>query len=184
MLVSPYRGGTLQARGPAEGLGHTAPLLDRYRGVMLQLTSTTGEDLEEVTEFLRIADLTLSGLDSPSVQLWTARDAESGRIVASTGYERSDDNQHVLIRSVAVDPTLRGHGVGLELARFALDRAAESGADRAWLFSRRSGPFWEKVGFTSADRNELALALGSTHQVRLFSETGQLQREVAWSRLL
>ena len=151
---------------------------------MLDLTLTMPQDLDEVTAFLQIADLTLSGLDSPTVRLWTARDAETGRIVASTGYERSDDNEHVLIRSVAVDPALRGLGMGLRLARFALDRAAESGATRAWLFSRRSGPFWQKVGFDSADRNELAIALKSTHQVRLFTETGQLQREVAWSRLL
>ena len=89
---------------------------------MLPLTPSTPRDLQAVTEFLRVADLTLSGLDSPSVQLWTARDTDNGRIVASTGYERSDDNHHVLIRSVAVDPALRGHGVGLELARFALDR--------------------------------------------------------------
>ena len=151
---------------------------------MLHLTPTTPQDLDEVTEFLRLADLTLSGLNSPSVRLWTSRDAETGRIVASTGYERSDDNHHVLIRSVAVDPALRGRGKGLELARFALDRADESGATRAWLFSRRSGPFWHKVGFVSVDRNELAIALASTHQVRLFTESGQLQREVAWSRLL
>jgi len=151
---------------------------------MLDLRLTTPPDLDEVTAFLRVADLTLSGLDSPTVRLWTARDAETGRIVASTGYERSEDNKHVLIRSVAVDPALRGLGMGLQLARFALDRATESGATRAWLFSRRSGPFWQKVGFDSADRNELAIALKSTHQVRLFSETGQLQREVAWSRLL
>lgn len=151
---------------------------------MLPLTPVTPQDLAEVTEFLRIADLTPSGLDSPSVRLWAARDALSGRIFASTGYECSDDNRDVLIRSVAVDPALRGSGIGLELARFALDRAAESGADRAWLFSQRSGPFWQRVGFASADKNELALALASTHQVRLFTETGQLQREVAWSRLL
>lgn len=151
---------------------------------MLDLTLTTPQDLDEVTAFLRVADLTLSGLDSPTVHLWTARDAATGRIVASTGYERSDDHEHVLIRSVAVDPALRGLGMGLQLARYSLDRAAESGATRAWLFSRRSGPFWQKVGFDSADRSELAIALKSTHQVRLFSETGQLQREVAWSRLL
>ncbi|TFD60981.1 GNAT family N-acetyltransferase [Cryobacterium suzukii] len=151
---------------------------------MLHLTLTTPQDLDAVTAFLRVADLTLSGLDSPTVRLWTARDAETGRIVASTGYERSDDNEHVLIRSVAVAPALRGLGVGLQLARFALDRAAESGATRAWLFSRRSGPFWQKVGFVSADRSELAIALASTHQVQLFTESGQLQREVAWSRLL
>ena len=75
---------------------------------MLDLTLTTPQDLDEVTAFLRVADLTLSGLDFPTVRLWTARDAETGRIVASTGYERSDDNEHVLIRSVAVDPARSG----------------------------------------------------------------------------
>lgn len=150
----------------------------------LHLTATIPQDLEEVTEFLRVADLTLSGLDSPSVRLWIARDADSGRIYACTGFERSEDGHHVLIRSVAVDPSRRDRALGLELARLALQRAAEMGAERAWLFSRRSGPFWQKVGFASADRNDLVEALASTHQVRLFTETGQTEREVAWSRLL
>ncbi|WP_233205646.1 GNAT family N-acetyltransferase [Cryobacterium sp. Y82] len=94
---------------------------------VLHLTLTTPPDLDTVTAFPRVADLTLSGLDSPTLRLWTARDATTGRI-ASTGYERSEVKQHVLIRSVAVAPALQGLGGGLQLARFALDRAAESGA--------------------------------------------------------
>ncbi|MDT9627884.1 hypothetical protein RTF48_24940, partial [Escherichia coli] len=58
------------------------------------------------------------------------------------------------------------------------------GAMRAWLFSRRSGSFWQSLGFESADRDELAEALADTHQVRLFQQTGQLGCEVAWSRSL
>jgi hypothetical protein len=65
-----------------------------------------------------------------------------------------------------------------------MDQAWVAGATRAWLFSRRSGPFWEKLGFIGADRDELAQALPHAHQVRLFVKTGQLQREVAWSRTL
>ena len=151
---------------------------------MLQLTRVVPADVAELTDFLRIADLTLSGLDSAAVRLWAARDTDSGSIVGSTGYESSPDNRHVLIRSVAVDPARRGLGWGLELARFAIDRAAAAGADHAWLFSRRSGPFWQRLGFVPADRDELAVALAATHQVRLFTETGQLHREVAWSRPL
>lgn len=151
---------------------------------MLQLAPTTSRDLGELTEFLRGVDLTLSGLDSPAVRLWIARDAATGCIVASTGFECSDDGSQVLIRSVAVDPSRRGHGTGLELAGFALDRAAEAGAERAWLFSRRSGEFWQRMGFTPASTGDLSAALASTHQVRHFAETGQLAREVAWSRLL
>ncbi|WP_083360671.1 GNAT family N-acetyltransferase [Arthrobacter alpinus] len=86
------------------------------------------------------------------------------------------------MRSVAVDPELRGEGIGLELAQFAMDGAVDAGANQAWLFSRRSGPFWQKTGFTSAGTKALAVALASIQQVQLFTETGQLGREVAWSR--
>lgn len=140
-------------------------------------------DVEALTAFLSDVDLTLSGLDAPSVRLWIERD-ESGAIVGSTGYEISSDGRHVLIRSVAVSATQRSRGRGSALASFALERAVEEGAMRAWLFSRRSGQFWQSLGFEPADRDELAGALADTHQVRLFQQTGQLGREVAWSRPL
>ncbi|WP_338104501.1 GNAT family N-acetyltransferase, partial [Rathayibacter iranicus] len=135
-------------------------------------------DVDEVRGFLRAADLTLAGLDSPTVRLWLERNGD-GHVVGSTGWESSADGRHALIRSVAV--ARRGTGVGTRLARHALADAAASGARRAWLFSRRSGPFWQSLGFTPADRDELAAALADTHQVRLFAETGQLAREIAWS---
>lgn len=118
------------------------------------------------------------------MHLWILRDATTDRIFATTGFESSEDGLHALIQSVAVAPELRGGGIGLELAQFAMDRAVEAGAKQAWLFSRRSGPFWQKAGFSSADTKDLAVALASTHQVQLFAETGQLEREVAWSRQL
>lgn len=151
---------------------------------MINLGPAADLDMADISAFLRIADLTLSGLDSPTVHLWIARDEITGRIFATTGYESSEDGRHALIRSVAVDPGLRGAGIGLQLAQFAIERAVEAGARQAWLFSRRSGPFWQKAGFSSATVKDLANALAATHQVQLFTETGQLEREVAWSRQL
>lgn len=141
------------------------------------------DDVSDLREFLTRADLTLSGLDAPTVRLWLLRDP-NGLVQGSTGYEVSDSGHDVLIRSVAVDAAARANGLGLRLAQFALDEAARSGARRAWLFSRRSGPFWQRLGFTPANRDDLAATLSNTHQVQLFAETGQLQREVAWSRPL
>ena len=46
------------------------------------------------------------------------------------------------------------------------------------------GPVLAGPGFVRADRADLAAALGDTHQVRLFVRSGQLDREVAWSRPL
>lgn len=140
-------------------------------------------DVEALTAFLSAADLTLSGLDEPGVRLWLERD-EQGEVVGSTGYEISADGRHALIRSVAVSPSQRSRGRGSALARFAFERALMEGATTAWLFSRRSGPFWQSLGFEPADRDELVGALANTHQVRMFQQTGQLAQEVAWSRPL
>lgn len=146
----------------------------------LSLTSSSADAAAELTEFLREVDLTLSGLDEPSVRLWVERDAD-GRIVGSTGYELSADGRAALIRSVAVDPRQRAVGRGSALARFALSQARAEGATSAWLFSRRSGGFWQTLGFAPADREELAALFAETHQVRMFQETGRLGVEVAWS---
>lgn len=176
------------ADGPLEAIVSTPgrdPALGQSPDVLarMDLHPRTAADAQALTAFLREVDLTLSGLDEPTVRLWTQRDAD-GAIVASTGYEMSADGRHALIRSVAVSPAHRSRGRGSALARFALEAAAEEGARNAWLFSRRSGPFWQGLGFAPADRDDLADALAHTHQVRLFRETGQLGQEVAWSRPL
>ncbi|HEY3686343.1 MAG TPA: GNAT family N-acetyltransferase [Streptosporangiaceae bacterium] len=147
------------------------------------MTPLAPADVPDLTDFLTRSDLTLSGLDAPTTRLWLLRDAD-GTVRGSTGYELAEDGQNALIRSVAVDPTLRGRGQGLNLARFALAQASAEGATHAWLFSTRSGPFWQRLGFTPADRSQLAKLLATTHQVRHFHQTGQLDREIAWSRPL
>ena len=140
-------------------------------------------DTDQLRRFLREVDLTLAGLEDPTVHLWIERD-ESGNVIGTTGFELSEDCKHALIRSVAVSPPQRVRGAGSRLARYAMDQARGAGATQAWLFSRRSGAFWQKLGFSRADRDELVQVLPHAHQVRLFVQTGQLQREVAWSRTL
>jgi N-acetylglutamate synthase-like GNAT family acetyltransferase len=134
-------------------------------------------------EFLAEADLTTSGLDAPGARYWVIRD-ERGAVVGSTGFELSPTASDALIRSVAVASDARAAGLGTELARFAIEAARASGAARAWLFSRRSGPFWQKLGFERVPTQSLAESLGGTAQVALFTKTGQLEREVGWVRTL
>ena len=145
------------------------------------LSSVTPSDVDDVRAFLAEADLTLAGLDAEGVRLWVDR-SDDGEVVGSTGFELSRDGKEALIRSVAVAGARRAGGEGTRLAQFAIAEAAAVGATRAWLFSRRSGPFWQKLGFVPADRHELAAVLPEAEQVRLFIESGQLEREVAWAR--
>lgn len=145
------------------------------------LVPARAADVPDVAAFLRAADLTLAGLDRADVHLWVARD-ESGRVAASAGFELSADGEHALVRSTAVRQDRRGRGEGLAVADFAVGRARDAGARHAWLFSRRSGPFWQRLGFERATTEELAGVLADATQVRLFRRTGQLDREVAWHR--
>jgi N-acetylglutamate synthase-like GNAT family acetyltransferase len=138
-------------------------------------------DAFELTEFLLAADLTVSGIGEPDLHLWIDLDPD-GRIIGSTGFELA--GEHALLRSVAVAAPLRGTGRGTELARFALDQAAALGATRAWLFSRQSGPFWQRLGFEPAEIPDVASALDVTYQVQAFVASGQLRYETAWSRPL
>ena len=140
-------------------------------------------DIPELMALLHRADLTSSGLGDPTVRLWLLRDTE-GRMQAAGGYELSKDGGHALIRSVAVDVARRGEGLGRWIAGAVLDRAVEEGARHAWLFSRRCGAFWRRIGFQPADRGALTGVFADSHQVRLFRSTGQLQEEVAWWRSL
>jgi N-acetylglutamate synthase-like GNAT family acetyltransferase len=147
------------------------------------LRPLTPADVPDLIRFLARADLTGSGLRDPAVRLWVLRDA-TGQVQGSAGYELSEDGRQALIRSVAVDASRRGEGLGLRLAGFTLERAAEEGARSAWLFSRHRGAFWRRLGFEPADRDALARVLAGTHQVRLFQRNGQMQHEVAWRRSL
>ena len=149
--------------------------------VTLSLIPAQPADSSDLAAFLARVDLTTVGLDDPASRIWLQLDAD-GRIEATTGFEIAGTD--ALIRSVAVHPSLRGTRLGTTLALFALDRAADAGATRAWLFSRRSGPFWLRLGFEPADRDELASALAETHQVKAFTASGQFVHEVAYSRPL
>jgi N-acetylglutamate synthase-like GNAT family acetyltransferase len=150
---------------------------------MMSFAPVSLNDVDELRGFLRDVDLTLASPDERAINIWVERDAV-GEIVGSTGFELSNDRKHALIRSLAVAPQHRAAGAGSRLAHHAMAHAYAMGATRAWLFSRRSGPFWQQLGFTSADKHKLAAALPESHQVRLFVETGQLEREIAWSRSL
>lgn len=150
----------------------------------MELRPVTPVDVGDLTAFLRAVDLTVSGVESPTVRIWIARHPECGSIYASTGFELSTDGQHALIRSVAVDLQSRRSGLGTELAEHAISQASKDGARHAWLFSRRSGPFWQRLGFRATSTTHVAIALADTEQVKLFTRTGQLRNEAAWHRPL
>ncbi len=58
------------------------------------------------------------------------------------------------IRSVAVDPTRTGHGIGRRMVEFLLDESARLDLDRVFLLTRAPA-FFERCGFRTIDPDDL-----------------------------
>jgi N-acetylglutamate synthase-like GNAT family acetyltransferase len=114
---------------------------------------------------------------APGTRYWLVEGAGS-QITGAVGLEYGAED--VLLRSAAVDPQMRGRGVGAALVREALRSAAQDGYQRAYLFSTGAGPYWIKLGFREAPVPELVAALPDAPQVRRYEELGWLPTEVAW----
>ncbi|MET9836057.1 GNAT family N-acetyltransferase [Streptomyces sp. NPDC006385] len=132
----------------------------------------------ELATFLAGQGLSSEGVLAPGTRYWLTRDTAGP--AAALGWERQDD--HVLLRSVAVRPDLRGCGGAQRLVEHALVDAAAQGARTAYLFSTEAGPFWTRLGFRPIPVAEVARALPHAPQVHQYSTAGTLADEAAWRR--
>lgn len=157
----------------------TVPLVD-LAAARARLRAATPADVSSVLACLRACDLTLAGVGADDVRLSVLED-RAGRIVGVTAFEVGGAD--ALVRSVAVAPTLRGHGLGRLLAEAAFQGAASvPGVERLWLLASRNGSFWQRLGFRLVPTADLAAALPHTWQVTALVESGQIEREIAWTR--
>jgi ribosomal protein S18 acetylase RimI-like enzyme len=100
---------------------------------------------------------------SPSSELLLAR--LDGRIVGTLTLVvfRIPTGIRAWIEDVVVDDTARGHGVGEQLNRFALDRARRRGARTVELTSRPSreaaNRLYQRIGFVARETNVYRFSL-------------------------
>src|SRR6266498_2663696 len=76
------------------------------------------------------------------------------RVVGSAALELY--GEAALLRSVAVEPALRGQGLGRRLALAALDLAREHGAAEVYLLTETAAEFFSRLGFRPIARAEVA----------------------------
>jgi amino-acid N-acetyltransferase len=110
--------------------------------------------LEDMTAVLRLLDanrLPTAGLSDHWKTITVARDAE--RIVGSAALELYPDG--ALLRSVAVEPSMHGRGLGRELVAAALDVARERGVEAIYLLTTTAEAFFPRFGFSRITRAEV-----------------------------
>jgi amino-acid N-acetyltransferase len=108
-------------------------------------------DLESIRALLTASGLPAAGIEDHWKTFLIAHDGDT--VVACGGAEAY---QFVaLIRSIAVTPAYRGHGVGRRMVRQLLDRLASRGLREFYLLTTDAEAYFKKRGFKPIDRDEV-----------------------------
>ena len=99
-----------------------------------------------------------------------------GEVFACGGFEVYGDC--AVIRSVVVDETGRGLGLGGRLAEMLMARARDGGASDLYLFTADALPFWQHYGFVGIALEDWKSAPRACWQYQFISQNRDLIPEV------
>jgi amino-acid N-acetyltransferase len=126
----------------------------------ISIAPATASDIEAIKAVLVANDLPVDGVEDHWKTFLVARDGET--IVACGGAEAYQFA--ALIRSVAVMPDHRSHGIGRRLVRQLLDRLASRGLREFYLLTTTAEAYFRKRGFKTIDRDEVHPQLLSSRE--------------------
>ncbi len=115
-----------------------------------------------VTRLVEAAGLPLDGIP-PGLEGFVVAEAD-GRIVGAAGLEVHGG--HGLLRSVAVDPSRRGGGLGAALVERVEDDARARGLEALWLLTTDAAPWFTARGFRELPRDRAPEALEASVEFR------------------
>ncbi|HEY0370653.1 MAG TPA: arsenic resistance N-acetyltransferase ArsN2 [Thermoanaerobaculia bacterium] len=126
----------------------------------ITIAPARAEDLEAIKALLVESNLPTAGVDDHWKTFLVARDGD-----AMVGCGGAEAYQFAaLIRSVAVKPEYRSHGIGRRLVRQLLDRLASRGLREFYLLTTTAEAYFKKRGFKPIDRDEVHPQLLSSRE--------------------
>ncbi len=117
----------------------------------IRIEPATASESGALLDFIRGASLPPDGLLDHLDTTLVAR--RLGRIIGTAALEIYGDA--ALLRSVAVDAALRGHGVGHRLTEAAIHLAAAKGVQALYLLTTTAEEFFPRFGFVKVDRADV-----------------------------
>ena len=114
--------------------------------------SAAPTDLPAVLGLLHRNGLPQDGLADHLATTLVARDEQT--VIGSAALEVYDGA--ALLRSVAVEPSYQGQGIGRQLTQAALALAKERGIPLVYLLTETAGGFFPRFGFRPIARQEVA----------------------------
>jgi len=117
----------------------------------LTIVPAAAGDVDAIKRLLIASNLPTAGVDDHWKTFIVARDGD--RVIGCGGSEAYQFA--ALIRSVAVEPEYRKHGVGRRLVRQLIDRLASRGLREFYLLTTDAEGYFKKRGFKTIDRDEV-----------------------------
>ncbi len=128
----------------------------------INIDKATTADAPSILALLTRNTLPVDGLIDHLDTALVAR--AEGRIVGSAALEVYRDG--ALLRSVAVDPGFRGHGIGQRLTEAALRLAGSLGVPDVYLLTTTAQGFFPKFAFAPIDRTQVPAGVQQSVEFR------------------
>lgn len=129
-------------------------------GVPPNISTAAAADLPAIINLLQQAKLPPDGIEVLGSTTLVAR--ANGAIVGCAALELY--TTAALLRSVAVDASQRGQGLGQRLTGAALDLARALGVRTVYLITETAGGFFPRFGFAATDRSLVDAAVKQSVQ--------------------
>lgn len=127
----------------------------------MRIEAARRSDLAGIRWLLEYEQLPANDLDESSLERFLVCRDEKG-VVAAVGLEIF--GQAALLRSLVVDPEMRGRGVGVQLTEAAEALAHHSGVESIYLLTTTAEEFFRARGYRILARSEAPEAIQSTTQ--------------------
>ena len=128
----------------------------------VDIDSATRQDLPAIESLLAACDLPLDGVRDLIDEFVIAR--SNGRVVGVAAIEPC--GRYGLLRSVAVDHSMRGLGVGRALVERLISDSTENGIAELYLLTTSAEKYFPAFGFTKIDRAAAPAEIQRTSQFK------------------
>ena len=133
------------------------------RSPAVLLRAAIDHDLTQITELLEASALPTVGV-AESLSGFIVAESE-GAIVGVVGIEACCD-QYALLRSTAVSPAWRRHGVGRMLVTRAIAAAEAKGVQALYLLTTTAEHYFPSFGFSAVSRDQVPDEVRATEEFR------------------
>lgn len=128
--------------------------------VIPALRPATPGDLPRVEALLTQNKLPLEGVDR-ALECFVVAEHD-GALVGVAGTERCGKGEYALLRSVAVDESWKGRGLGRALVTRAIADAESRGAQALYLLTTTAEHYFPSFGFTPTARESVPAPVAAT----------------------